>query len=255
MPVDQLTVVKGGIDRLRTKGAALQDTLYDLVNGYVTERKTVVVRPGTTRYATLPAGTKGLTSFNGALHVFAAETLEVPSGFELHVITHPDAGSTPIPLHKVWFAEPFMGYLYVVASFEGFEDTYYHYWLQTGSVWQADKIYKHGDIVTPSTPNGFAYQASRLGAPNLQWAPGVQRAVADVVEPTTYNDYYYTVVDVEGTNPRSGDVEPDWPVEDGAQVTETADGLGTVGSGTTTPPPDNETTPNPETEDRYEGGV
>jgi hypothetical protein len=251
----QLTAVKGGIDRLRPKGAALQDVLFDLVNGYVTEKKTVRPRPGTYRYANLPDGTKGLCSFDGRLHVFAAETLTPPNGFSVHVITHPDAGGDVVPINRVFFSAPFMGFLYVVANFEGFLTDYVHFWLQTGATWQATHTYKHGEIVAPSVENGFAYQASRIGAPNLTWAPGVQRAVGNVIEPTVYNDYYYTVVNVQGTNPRSGDTEPEWPTTAGAQISEDADGLGDSGDGTTTTPPDNTATPNPDTSDRYDGGV
>ena len=36
-----LTTIKSGINRLRTKGGARADTLYDLLNGYVTEAGTV----------------------------------------------------------------------------------------------------------------------------------------------------------------------------------------------------------------------
>lgn len=248
----QLTTVRGGINRLRTKGAALQDSLYDLVNAYVTAKRTIVPRPGTDRFAVLDSTTKGLCSFEGGLHVFADTSVAVPSGFTLHVLSHPDAGSVAIPLAKIYFAKPFMGFLYVVAGFTGYDGFYYHYWLQTGDVWEASKVYKHGDIVAPSVANGFAYQASRLTAASLQWAPGVVRAVSNVIEPTVYNDYYYTVITVQGTNPRSGDVEPEWPTETGAQVEETADGLGGSGSTTVTAPPDSAATPNPDTEDRYQ---
>lgn len=249
-----LTTVKGGINRQRVKGAAARDSLYDLVNAYVTDDKTVVSRPGDVRVATLTSSTKGLCAFDGSLHVFAAETVAVPSGYTLHVITHPDAGAVAIPVSRIYFAKPFMGFLYVVADFEDHPGEYYHYWLQTGDVWEARKTYKHGAIVMPSVPNGFAYQASRLTAPNLQWAPDVQRAVNDVIEPTVYNDYYYTVVDVQGANPRSGSTEPTWPTESGAQVSEDADGLGAAASSDTTATPDNDATPNPDTVDRYGDG-
>lgn len=248
-----LTTVKGGINRQRFKGAARQDVLYDLLNGYITDEKTVFVRPGTFRVASLTPGTKGLCSFNGEKHVFASATQSVPTGFVLHVITHPSADGSAI--NKIWFAQPYMGFLYVVADFVGHTGEYYHYWLQTGEEWQADHIYRHGEIVAPSTPNGFAYQASRLNPPNLAWAPGVQRTVGDVIEPTVYNDYQYEVIDTLGTNPRSGDTEPEWPVEDGAQISEDADGLGSVAAGTTTESPDNDAIPNPDTVERYEGGV
>lgn len=251
----QLTIIKGGIDRLRPKGAAQQDVMYDLLNGQVSEKKTVRVRPGTIRDTLLPEGTKGLCAFRGNLVVFAAETISVPAGYELRVITHPSSGADVVDINKVYFATPFMGFLYVVADFVGFEGDYYHFWLQTGSTWQASHVYKFGEIVLPSTPNGFSYQASRLGAPSLMWAPGVKRALADIIEPTVYNDYKYTVVDVLGSNPRSGSVEPEWPVESGARVSEDADGVGDTAAGETTATPDNTDTPNPDTADRYEGGV
>lgn len=250
-----LTVVKAGIQRQRVKGAALKDSLYDLVNGYVTSAKTVVVRPGSRRRnVPLHADTRGLTSFDGELHVFAAETLSVPTGYVLHVISHPDspALSAPLQLAKIHFAEPIMNALYVVAEFEN-GDTY-HYWLQSGPLWQANTIYKVGDIVEPSTPNGLAYQATRISAPYPSWAPSVRRQVDDIIEPTEFNNFYYTVVNVEGGNPASGTTEPDWPTEDGAQIVEDTEAVGVTG-GTTTEQPDVDRTPAPATQDRYGTGT
>lgn len=246
-----LTTVKGGINRLRLKGGALKDSLYDLVNGYVTAAKTVQVRPGSSRQASLNALTKGLTSFDGELHVFASESVAVPSGYVLHVLAHPDSppdGVDPIALEKIHFAEPIMGALYVVAEFDGGD--VYHFWLQSGPTWEASRMYKIGDIVTPSTPNGFAYQATRISAPFPSWQPGVERAVNDVVEPTVFNDYYYTVVDVAGNNPASGTVEPEWPLADGAQVIEDTEAVAATGA-TTTTQPDVDVTPSPDIVDRY----
>jgi hypothetical protein len=254
-----LTTVKGGINRQRTKGGALEDSLYDLLNGYVSKSKTIVVRPGTVRMYLLPTNTagegqtKGLVAFDGELHVFADEAVDVPDGIVVHVITHPEATiAAPIPLEEINFAAPFMGYLYVSATFTN-GDTY-HFWLQTGDPWSADTIYSLGDIVSPSVPTGFAYQAQRLTEPNIAWAPNVTRADGDVVEPTVYNDYYYTVVDTQGTNPRSGETEPEWPTEDGAQITEDADGSSTAPT-TPTEMPDPETEPAPGTANRYSNGL
>lgn len=260
-----LTTVKGGITRLRTKGAALSDSLYDLLNGYVTAARTVVVRPGTLRYADLRQGEagnplKGLGSFDGLLHVFAAsnEDYDIPEGFQLHIISHPagrNADGSIIALKKIHFVSPFMGFLYVVAEFED-ADTLaelgntFHFWLQTGDAWTAETVYKLGDIVVPTEPNGFSYQATRLSAPNTSWAPNVLRTVGDVIEPTVYNDFFYTVVDTQGDNPRSGTVEPNWPTEPGAQIFEDAQG-GTETTPTPTPTPSVIATPNPVTVDRY----
>jgi len=264
-----LTVIKGGINRLRTKGAALNDSLYDALNCYVTAAKTVRVRPGTFRHAdlslldaTLENPTKGLASFDGALHVFATQTFDVPDGFVLHVLQHPvkfNSDGSIIPLRKIHFATPFMGFLYVVAEFED-ADTLnelgntFHFWLQTGDVWEANKVYKLGDIVSPSTPNGFSYQANRISAPNLSWAPNRQRQIGDVIEPTAYNDFYYTVVDTQGSNPRSGTAEPIWPLEDGAQIFEDADG-GEDTTSSPTPTLDPTTAPDPTTQTRYNRGI
>lgn len=48
-----LTTIGGGINRLRTKGGADRNSLYDLLNGYVTQANTVKVRPGSIRNANL----------------------------------------------------------------------------------------------------------------------------------------------------------------------------------------------------------
>jgi hypothetical protein len=243
-----LTVLRGGINRLRTRGGARADSLYDLVNGYLTDDGTAVARQGTLRTATLDSTTRGLVYFDGTRHTFAAAVVSVPTGYTLHVLVHPDATSTNvIALDRIHFAEPFLGFLYVVAEFANGD--VFHYWLQSSGSWEANKIYHNGDVIEPTTPNGLAYQASRLGQPNPSWQAGVTRTEGDVIEPTVYNDFFYTVVEAVGSNPSSGDTEPDWPEEDGGRVAEETDG--TTDSDTVTEP---STTPTPSTDvrDRYE---
>src|SRR6201999_3287908 len=109
---------KGGINRFRPKGAARADVLYDLINAYVTNENTVIVRPGALRRAVLPSVTKGLCAFAGSRHVFSTEVVPVPIGYTLHVLTHPlfDSGTAGgFPLKKIHFVAPFLGFLYVVA--------------------------------------------------------------------------------------------------------------------------------------------
>ena len=402
-----LTTVKGGISRLRTKGGARADTLYDLVNGYCTDEGTIVSRQATRRIAKLRPSTRGLCSYNGQLHTFCYQSVYVPDGFVLNIIVHPDiineddpadftmvaakyeatpvydvyigadldgtidgggtygsitpttltngavivsfytrgldpltsairirlateAGEpapsdsfqsftftdthgiertfdiadsydpagydggtwrewtwnlpddpaevfTPgdsytitfdettatttsvkgntIPLEKIHFAEPFMGALYVIAEFSN--GNVYHYWLQEGEQWQANKVYKSGDIVYPATPTGIVYRASRLGSANPAWAPNVLRYDGtegssyepSIIEPTVYNDYYYTCIAATGASPRSGTIEPDWPTEDGATVIESADNPPDVNIPTTTTEVTN--VPASNTTDRY----
>lgn len=190
--------------------------------------------------------TQGLMAFEGALHVFAHEAVAVPTGFVLHIITHPTDPASHIA--SIDFAAPFMGFPYVVATF-GNGDTY-HFWLQSGDEWQPDTIYRAGDIVVPSVDTGLSYQASRLLPPNQSWAPNVVRSLGDVVEPTVYNDFFYTVVDTQGDNPRSGTTEPLWPTEDGARINEDADGT-TTDPPSVTQPPDPNAVPSPGITDRY----
>lgn len=230
-----LTVVNGGINRLRIKGGARSDVLYDLLNGYVTAAQTVRVRPGSSRVNTLSSSTKGVCSFGGSLHVFASSIVTVPAGFTLHVLTHPDSSISPAPtVSKIHFAAPYLGFLYVVAEFSNGD--IFHFWLQITATWSADTIYSAGDVVVPTVPAGILFKATRNGSPFPSWAPRVPRATNDNIEPTTYNGFFYTVTDTVGTNPTSGDTEPLWPAHDGATVVENTEGL-TTGSSTTTQPP------------------
>jgi hypothetical protein len=96
-----LTVVKGGINRQRTKGGAKPDLLYDLVNGFVTDVGTIRSRPGTERIATLNELTRGIVAFEGSLHTFSHRVVPTPAGVTLHVLQHPevrDAGSQEVPI-------------------------------------------------------------------------------------------------------------------------------------------------------------
>jgi hypothetical protein len=248
-----LTVIKGGINRQRTKGGARADNLYDLLNGFVTDAGTVVVRPGTDRQTVLDEQTRGLAAFDGSRHTFCHGEVTVPDGYTLHILVHPDSiVGYEIALEKIHFASPFMGALYVVAEFE--DGAIYHYWLQQPDVWASDTIYRAGQLIFPTVPNGLAYQASRLGAPYPAWAPNVPRSDGtgsyeqSIIEPTVYNDYFYVCVETQGLNPISGTVEPTWPVEDGAQVVEETD----PGQITPAPPaPPSTQTPDETIQERY----
>lgn len=233
-----LTTIKGGINRLRTKGGARPDNLYDLVNGYVSEAGTVRVRPGTERVATLDSRTRGLCAFGGELHVFCHVPVAVPEGYVLNILAHPDppdvgygyayADDNTVALDTIHFSEPFLGGLYVVAEFE--DGSVYHFWLQPGRTWEASTEYAAGDLIAPTVANGFLYRASRLGDPNPPWQADEPRydGIADayaqsVVEPTEANGYYYVCVSTEGPNPRSGTTEPVWPTYAGGIVVERTD--------------------------------
>jgi hypothetical protein len=257
MRVLPLTVVKGGINRQRTRGGASPDNLYDLLNGYVPAAGTVVARPGTFRETTLHPATRGLVAFNGVRHTFCHSQVDVPPNYTLHVLHHPDSvdGYT-IELTRIHFAVPMMGALYVAAEFE--DGGVYHYWLQEVDIWQQDTHYFANAMVRPSIPNGLVFQASRFGDPYPAWAADVPRSDGNIVdygqsiiEPTVYNDFYYVCVLTGGNNPRSGTTEPTWPTEEGAQVVEYADG-GEPAEVPTAPSPPSAATPQADIADRYE---
>lgn len=224
-----LTVVKGGINRLRTKGGARADDLYLLENGYVTEQHTTRARPGTLREAELPPGTHGLAAFGGRFHVFVDDEVDLDAFplFVQHVLLHPFEASAAIA--EIHFAEPFLGALYVVAEFD--TGDVFHYWLQSGSPWESLTEYAANDFVEPTLPNGFVYRATRFGDPYPAWSPGVARTAGNGssiepsrIEPTEYNEFFYEAVETQGDDPRSGSVEPAWPTASGAQIVENTDG-------------------------------
>lgn len=235
MRTETLTTIKGGLNRLRTKGAALKDSLFELLNGYVTTEKTVKVRPGTVLDHTLPAGTVGLTAFGGKLHVFASSLVAGidEDFFTLHILRSPEGAA--FSLSTIHFAEPFLGFLYVVAEFS--DGNIYHYWLQDATAWAANTEFELYDLVVPSTPDGFVYQATRLGNPWPSWTPNAPRSVSDNVEPTVYSGYYFTVESVVGDNPSSGFVEPVWPTEAGAVIIEDTDDTANAPDATPPEPP------------------
>ena len=157
----------------------------------------------------------------------------------VNILRHPVVNSAV--LVDIHFAKPYLGYLYVSAEFD--TGDVYHYWLQAVETWKPDAVYRLGQGVQPSVPNGFVYTAQRIGAPYPPWAANVRRAVGDKVEPTTPNSFYYEVIETVGPDPRSGSAEPSWPAAEGASVFEdsgkpTPPAPGTGPGGAQQTPPD-----------------
>lgn len=120
-------------------------------------------------------------------------------------------------LKTIHFVGVILGELYLAAEFV--DGTVRHYWLQNPATWQPNHVYLLGELVQPSTPNGYYYQAP-AGAEVPAWAPGTVYAVGDTIQPATPNGWTYTVVEVTGTSPTSGSEEPTWPTSAGAEVFE-----------------------------------
>ncbi len=120
-------------------------------------------------------------------------------------------------LKEIHFVGVILGQLYLAAEFV--DGTVRHYWLQNPPTWQPNHVYGLGDLVQPSVPNGYYYQAPKVSDVPA-WAPGTVYALGDKVQPSKPDGYVYTVVDVTGSSPTSGANEPVWPSKNGAQVFE-----------------------------------
>ena len=132
-----LTVLGGGINRLRVKGGAAANMLYDLQNGYVTNAGSIVPREGTLLAQTLDSSTVGLAAANGKFNIFSSawSTAALPLNYVLNVLSDPN--NTSASPTKIWFAKPFMGFEYVVAQFSNGD--IFHYWLQNAGTWTAPR--------------------------------------------------------------------------------------------------------------------
>lgn len=227
MPLVTLSAVQAGITRLRSKGGASPESLYDLINGRVTAARTIDPRPGSAEFVSLPEGTIGLALFNGVFQVFSSQAVgAMPPRFNLNVLSHPSPDPlNPPTLVRIWKAEPLMGGLYVVAEWSDNPAIAYHYWVLSvgASTWLPDHVYMLNEGVVPSSPNGLTFTAGRLLPPDPTWQAGKEYTVGDTVEPTTFNGYKYTVVESYGSPPRSGQAEPAWNTGEGSATIEDAD--------------------------------
>ncbi len=222
--------LSAGINRLKVKGNASRTQLYDLVNAYITQEGTISPREGTIRDQALTSGTVGLCSLNGILNVFSTSLVSVPSGYLCNILLNPNDNTQA--LTKIWFAKPFMGFLYVVAEFANGD--IWHYWLQNNGTWQANHVYQTGAIVEPSVRNGLAYLAVRDYPHNSVWQPETTVTANQIVEPTVYTGYVYKATTVLGTSPHTSSVEPVWPTVENGTVQEFGDfSLSSTDAGTT----------------------
>jgi hypothetical protein len=254
-----LSASKAGMTRLRYKGGASPETLYELTNGFINASRCPQQRPGTrwkfnladTGHTGNAGKTKGLVAFKGVFYSFThspSYTTTGSSSYVVVVLRHPTSSTATIA--AIHFAQPFMGLLYVVVQFSATSDYpsgfIGHYWLQNPPAWKQFSQYMDNALVQPGTPNGYYYEAHRSINPS-SWTALLQYKVGDKVQPTTYNGSYFTVNNVYGpgaalTPPiaRSGGTEPDWTLaglQNGAFTLEfsTANPLPTPATGTTPP--------------------
>lgn len=177
----------------------------------------------------------------------------------------PTITNTIVPIKAINFAAPYLGGIYVSATFvissptvlAQYGDTY-HFWIQSSAgsdnsnAWTASTDYTIGNVVVPTTPNGLTYIASRRNPPNPVWQASTLEAVNNVIEPTTANGFQYTATAVLGANPSTGTTEPVWPTSDGSIVKENSS-LANDQTIVRVQPATN--TPTPAKPPRYSGGI
>jgi hypothetical protein len=214
--------------RLRTKGGASPQSLYELYNAYVDASKVPRQRPASRWQFSAHSLSKGLVWFKGAFYTFSAHVLIPPAGSINKVLLHPVVGYAG-EIKQIHFAQPFMGQLWVVAEFTADGATpaaIYHYWLQEPKVWQPFHVYGVNELVQPTVPNGLYYKATMSIKPPA-WQPLTQYATGDPVQPTTYNGFYYAAQNLLPASPTtSSDTEPVWPTVPDQYVLEASSGSG-----------------------------
>lgn len=234
-----LNTAAAGMTRLRNKGGANPETLFELTDAYVTASRSIKPRPAMVYKTKLPSASKGYAVYNGVRYTFAARSASNPGSATVLILVHPNPAFAGT-ISKIHFAHPFMGYLYVVAEFS--DSNVYHYWLQRPSPWFANTVYDANAIVEPTTPNGLYFKAI-IENPPLSWQPNHQYATNDTVQPTTYNKYGYTATNLTPSSPApSGGTEPAWIAKEDALILESS-----AGGAATTDPPTTDLPPTPPT--------
>ena len=216
-----LTVLAGGINRLRVKGGAAANMLYDLQNAYITNAGSIAPREGTIRTVTLDSSTVGLAAANGNFNIFSSafSTATLATGFVLNVLSDPNDRTQPVS--KIWFAKPFMGFEFIVAQFANGDLV--DFWLQNNGTWTSTTDYTSASIVLPPVANGLAYQGVRDFPPQPTWASNTIIASGSYVEPTVATGFTYQAVAVTGSPVHTSEIEPVWPTVSGGIVQEFGD--------------------------------
>jgi len=161
MPAITYNEFSGGLDRRLSVNSQDANKLWQLRNAFITLGKRIKKRPGLRLVASGLSGSFGLESVSGALKVFcdtgAVFTPPVVAGLTIDRVNLdiPPAGST---LDRIYYADLFQGFLYVVARYaSGYTR---HHYVDGATTYISD-------VNCPHT-NGVTKAASRIFAPSAE---------------------------------------------------------------------------------------
>ena len=204
-----------GLDLRKGPSTSDANRLRVLRNAYVSEGRTIRKRPGTTKVATLEAGTVGLFSGGGKLNTFYGGTDTIThahSLFQANKVQHPV--SAALAVSKVHFADMFNGALYAVAQYS--DASIRHHYLSVPSAWAATTSVTLQGQRSPTVSNGYRYTVTDVSSGLTAWAATTAITINAVRRPTTSNTLRYEAT----TGGTTGGSEPIWPTTDGATVTD-----------------------------------
>lgn len=167
MPAISYKEFSGGLDRRIAIGVQDANRLWTLKNAYITSGKKIAKRPGLRLLNASLAGSVGLEAINGALTVFTntGSGFVPPTGVTAVSLTPYNPGGDPFArLVDVLYAQPFQGFLYVVAQYSGVYPpstqpglvTRHHYVDGSPSTLITDSNCPHSGSVTKAASRIFA---------------------------------------------------------------------------------------------------
>lgn len=167
MPAITYSDWSGGLDRRLSINSQDSSKLWTLRNAYITQAKRIEKRPGLQLLSSGLSGSYGLKAVSGALKVFcdtgSAFTPPTVSGLTIDKVSLdiPAAGAgSGSTLDRIYYADLFQGYLYVVARYANRETR--HHYVDGATTYITDSNCPHTVGVTKAASRIFAPSAENV---------------------------------------------------------------------------------------------
>jgi len=204
-----------GLDLRKGPSTSDANRMRVLRNAQVTEGRTLRKRPGTTKVATLEAGTTGLFAGLGKLNTFYGGNTPIVHANPLFAARNVKSPTTPaLLLTEVYYGDVFNGFLYASVGYTSGEIR--HHYLDVPGTFPLSTSVQLGKYFQPAAPNGFRYKVTDVSVGTTAWTAAAVKTVGAFVKPTVSNNYRYECT-TAGTTAAT---EPVWPTEAGITVTD-----------------------------------